>query len=115
MEQLKVFNLIEKKKDLFLPNDKYSDAEVEEALLNAPEGFEHTIESLKFFSPSTTEMLAKFTIGGDRLYLGDIKGGLLKIITFGGLFVWYKKEQINAKSRCRALNCEILFRNIPNN
>lgn len=114
MDQVKVYKTLEKKKDLFLPNNKYSDLDLENALLKAPENFDVRIESIKFLSPGLTELLASLTIGGDRLYLGDIKGALLKIITVGGLFVWYLKDKKSAKSRCRTLNCEILFNNILN-
>lgn len=112
MEQLKVYAILEKKKDLFFSNEKYSEEEIEEALMAAPDAFDGALNTMKFFSPNTTDLLAKITIGGDRLYLGDFKGAFLKIITVGGLFVWYTKEKKNAKSRCRALNCEILLDNI---
>lgn len=109
MEKTKVYDLIEQNRDLFLPNNKYSDIQIEEALINAPEGIERSLANAKFRSPAITDFLAKLTIGGDRLYLGDYKKALLKIITVGGLGIWYIKDQKSAKSRCRARNCELLL------
>ncbi len=112
MEKLKVFEILEKNRDYFFPNEKYTDVEIEEALLNAPDSFEARLYGLKLYNPSLTETLARLTIGGDRLYLGDYKGGLIKILTLGGLGRVYSKEKKNAKERCRAINCENLLKAI---
>lgn len=111
MEEVKVLNFIEQKKDYLFPNDKYSEAQVEEALELAPDTFELTMNAIPFKDPSVVKAISFFvgSIGVDRFYLGDVKMGILKYFSFGGIGIWWIKDIISAKSRCRAYNCKKLI------
>ncbi len=108
MEQLKVLNFLEKNKDVLFPNDTYSEDELESALLDAPDLFELSLNGIPFKNPSTVQIIAFFpgSLGVDRFYLGDIGKGILKYFTFGGFGIWWIKDIITAKTRCRTYNCK---------
>ena len=111
MEQLKVIRFLEENKELFFPNEKYSDMELENSLLETSRHFEARLMAIRFKSPSTTKAIAIFpgVLGIDRLYLGDYKNAALKYITFGGVLFWWIKDIKSAEERCRIHNCEILL------
>jgi len=111
MEQLKVLNFLEDKKDFLFPNKQYTDEMLEEFLLAAPDEFEGTMRSIPFRKPSTVQLISIFpgSLGVDRFYLGDIKKGILKYFTFGGFGIWWIKDILSAKSRCREYNCKKLM------
>lgn len=111
MEQLKVVEFLEKNKEFLFPNKQYSDIEVENALISSPDSFEMTMNSIPFRKPSTVKLIAFFpgSLGADRFYLGDVKKGILKYFTFGGFGIWWIKDIISAKDRCREYNCKKLM------
>ena len=111
MEQLKAVKFLEQKKEFLFPNKEYTEEKIEEILLSAPDDFELSMNSIPFRKPSTVRLIAVFpgSLGVDRFYLGDIKKGVLKYFTFGGLGVWWIKDIISAKDRCRAYNCKKLM------
>lgn len=111
MEQLKVLNFLEDKKDFLFPNKQYADEEIEGILMEAPDEFEGIMRSIPFRKPSTLQIISIFpgSLGVDRFYLGDIKMGILKYFTFGGFGIWWLKDIFSAKERCRAYNCKKLM------
>lgn len=111
MDQIKAFEFIERKKDFLFPNDEYSGRQIQAALLAAPDSFAYTMDAIPFRKPSTVKLISIFpgSLGVDRFYLGDIKMGILKYITFGGFFVWWIKDIKSAEQRCRAYNCRKLL------
>lgn len=111
MEQIKIANFLEENKDYLFPNDDFTDFEIEEALMLVPDSFEATMRSIPFRKPSTVQLISVFpgSLGVDRFYLGDVGKGVLKYFTFGGFGIWWIKDIISAKSRCRAYNCKKLL------
>lgn len=111
MEQVKVIEFLEKNKDLLFPNKEYTDMDLENALLAAPDSFEYMMNSIPFRKPSTVQFISFFpgSLGVDRFYLGDIGKGILKYFTFGGFGIWWIADMISAKNRCRAYNCRKLM------
>lgn len=111
MEQVKAFEFLEEEKDFLFPNKVYSETKVEQALLDAPEAFAEIMKTIPFRKPGTVKLISFFvgSLGVDRFYLGDVKKGVIKYFTFGGLGVWWIKDFLSAKDRCRAYNCEKLL------
>ncbi|MGN0561295.1 MAG: TM2 domain-containing protein [Candidatus Fimenecus sp.] len=111
MEQVKAFGFLEEQKDFLFPNKVYSETEVEQALLEAPEAFAEIMKTIPFRKPSTVKLISILvgSLGVDRFYLGDVKKGIIKYFTFGGFGVWWIKDFLSAKDRCRAYNCEKLL------
>lgn len=111
MEQLKVVKFLEQNKDFLFPNKEYTEKKIEQILLDAPDDFELSMNSIPFRKPSTVQIIAVFpgSLGVDRFYLGEIGKGVLKYFTFGGFGIWWIKDIISAKDRCRAYNCKKLM------
>lgn len=111
MEQLKVVKFLEQNKDFLFPNKEYTEEKIEQILLDAPDDFELSMNSIPFRKPSTVQIIAVFpgSLGVDRFYLGEIGKGVLKYFTFGGFGIWWIKDIISAKDRCRAYNCKKLM------
>ncbi len=111
MESTKVYNFLTKNKEFLFPNPSHSELEISELIMNAPDSFEYSLDIIPFKNPATVKLLAFFLgpIGIDRFYLGDIKKGILKYFTFGGLLIWSIKDIGTAKERCREYNCKKLL------
>ncbi len=111
MEQLKVVEFLEQNKDFLFPNKEYTDMDIEKKLIAAPDSFEMMMRSIPFRKPSTVQLISVFpgSLGVDRFYLGDIKNGILKYFTFGGIGIWWIVDIMSAKDRCRAYNCKKLM------
>lgn len=111
MDQLIVVEFLEQNKDYLFPNKEYTDMDVENALMAAPDGFEMSMRSIPFRKPSTVQIISVFpgSLGVDRFYLGEIGKGILKYFTFGGFGIWWIADIISAKDRCRAYNCKKLM------
>ncbi len=107
MEQLKVLSFLEEKKDFLFPNTKYSDMDVMNVLLSAPDSFEMVMRGIPFRKTSTVKALSVILM--DRFYLGDRKKGMLKYLTLGAFGVWWIMDIKSAKDRCRAYNCQKLM------
>ncbi len=116
MEQLKVVEFLEQNKDFLFPNKEYTDMDVEEVLMTAPEEVKGVIRNIPFRKPSTLQLISIFpgSLGVDRFYLGDTKNGILKYFTFGGFGIWWLKDIFSAKNRCRTYNCKKLIDAISN-
>ena len=114
MEQLKVRKFLEQNRSFLFPNKKYTEENIEQILLNAPDDFEPSMNSIPFRKPLTLQIIAVFpgVLGVDHFYLGEIGKGILKYFTFGGFGVWWIKDIITAKERCRAYNCRKLLTSI---
>lgn len=116
MEQIKAVEFLENNKDYLFPNKLYSDIEIENAIIAAPDSFELMMNSIPFRKPSTVQILSFFpgSLGVDRFYLGEVLKGALKYFTFAGLGVWWIADIISAKSRCRTYNCKKLMSAVNN-
>lgn len=117
MEQLKVFTFLEENMDYLFPNKEYSEAQVENALLSAPESFEARMTSFPFRSPSAFYKLSLSPLGWlglDHWYLEDKKGAVKKYFSFSGLGRWWRKDTKAAKERCRTYNCKKFMDSINN-
>lgn len=114
MDRVTALNYLEANKDYLFPSKKYSEAEIEEALVNAPDSFENYLGGLSFRKPSTAQKLAIFlgVFGIDRFYTGSILMGIIEIYTaaLGGI-LWIA-DMFTAKKRCCDYNCKILMKAI---
>ncbi|MBQ2735295.1 MAG: TM2 domain-containing protein [Clostridia bacterium] len=110
MEYSKVTEYILRNED-YLFFEKEEKERLIQALSAMPDSFETVLNAFPFREPSKVEKIAIFPgiLGIDRFYLGDLKGGLLKYITFGGLGVWWIKDIGSAKKRCRKYNYKKLM------
>lgn len=111
MDQLIVLEFLAQNKDFLFPNKECTDMDVKNALMAAPDEFELAMRSIPFRKPSTVQIISVLlgSLGVDRFYLGEIKKGILKYFTFGGIGIWWIKDIISAKDRCRAYNCKKLM------
>lgn len=111
MDVIQVYTYIEKNKELLFPNNKYSEEEIENAMIGSTENIKSVMDKVRFRSPGTVQMISVFpgSLGVDRFYLGEIALGFLKYITLGGLGIWWIIDMYTAKSRCRAYNCAKLL------
>lgn len=71
------------------------------------------LQTLQFKDPTTALLLSLFTpvaafSGIDRLYIGDITLGIVKILTCGGLLVWTIVDWFLIMDATRDKNAEIL-------
>lgn len=114
MKQKIVYEYIEKNKEYLFPNNVYTEIQVENVLINAPEQTENLLGEISFRNPSTLQIIAVFPgmLGVDRFYMGEILLGFFKYITLGGCGIWWILDIMNAKSRCREWNCKKLIQTI---
>lgn len=114
MDRIKAIEFMEVNKEYLFPSKKYSEAEIEEALINAPDSFENYLGGLSFRKPSTAQKLAIFLglFGIDRFYTGSILMGILEIYTMGLYGVLWIADMFTAKKRCCDYNCKILMKAI---
>jgi TM2 domain-containing membrane protein YozV len=111
MDQIKVTAFLEQNKDFLFPNKKYTNMDVENTLMAAPDEFEMYMSSIPLRKPATVQIISVFpgSLGVDRFYLGEIGKGILKYVTFAGFGIWWIADIISAKDRCRAYNCKKLM------
>ena len=111
MTELQMATYLEHYKDYVLPNDQITEAEIEEALLRVSGTALSELTALPFRSPALLKIISIFPggIGVDRFMLGDIKNGIIKYFTFGGFGIWWIKDIITAKDRCRNYNASLLI------
>ena len=114
MERKLVYEYIESKKEYLFPNSIYTETQIENALINAPERASNLLREMSFRNPSTLQIIAVFPgmLGVDRFYMGEILLGFLKYITLGGCGIWWILDMVTAKSRCRGWNCKKLIQTI---
>lgn len=111
MTEQKVENYLNCNKERLFPNNEVTETELKQALLAAPDTFEMYLNSMPLRNPSVYKLIA-FALGSfgvDRFYLQDIKKGVLKFFTAGGLLIWWFKDVVTSKQRCRAYNCKQLI------
>lgn len=111
MTEQKVENYLNCNKERLFPNNEVTEAELKQALLAAPDTFEMYLNSMPLRNPSVYKLIA-FALGSfgvDRFYLQDIQKGVLKFMTAGGFLIWWLKDVITAKKRCKAYNCKQLI------
>ncbi len=116
MEEKKVLKFLDENRKYLIPNNKYSETQVREALRNASAGFESVMSGIPFKKPGTLLALSIFPgfFGVDHFYLGngELLKGLLKLCTWGGFGIWWIADIIFAKKRCRSYNCQLLLASI---
>lgn len=116
MQQVEAMKFMEKYKEYLFPNDLYTEEEIECMLLDAPALHANKVYNVSYRDPKLVKIIAVFpgVLGIDRFMLGDIKMGVLKYFTFGGLWIWWIKDIGTAKNRCRNYNCKKLVEVLEN-
>jgi len=63
-----------------------------------------TINTLPYKDPTTALILAILLSGIDRMYLGQVGLGILKLLTCGGCGVWWIIDMITVSKRTKEMN-----------
>ncbi len=81
-------------------------------MLNAPASLETEISQIKFKSPMIATLISACFgfLGIDRFIERDFLWGAIKLFTFGGLYILWILDAINAARKCRNKNYASLFR-----
>ena len=113
MERNNALAYFEQKKEFLFPNKKYSETQIENALLSASDNSLLYLDGIKYKKPSNTLLVSVFVgfLGIDRFYLDDIKNGVLKLISWL-LFpvpIWWIIDLLLIKNLCRECNCKLLI------
>ena len=105
MEQTKVIEYLNKNKESLFGTDGCDEAIIK-GMLELQDQYLSVLEQLSFYDPNRIYLISIFPgiLGVDRFILKDIKNGLIKYFTFGGLGVWWIKDIKTAKERCRIYN-----------
>ena len=109
MKETQAINFLSKNRDLFYGSESV-EPELVQGLLEYKDGILPLLQQIPYRKPGTAQLIAVFPgmLGFDRFYLGDILYGALKYVTLGGLGIWWIKDILSAKKRCRAYNCGLL-------
>ena len=64
------------------------------------------IQAIEYKDPNTVLILSILlgTLGIDRFILNDAGMGVLKLLTCGGVYVWWIIDMVNAQERTQAYN-----------
>lgn len=103
MQEKLMTQLLSQKKE-FLFGDKEYDQEIIMALVGVEDGCYDTLMAFPLRNPSLIQVLSIAPGALDRLLLGKYFGMFFKNMTIGGLGIWWIKDILSAKSRCRAYN-----------
>lgn len=114
MNQNSITTYLQKNKDFLFPNKEFTEAQLTEKMQLAPDGMERLIEQIPFTSPTTFQILSLFlgSLGIDKFLIKDTKNGILKLITLGGLCIWWIADVFGAKKLCRTYNCKNLIKSM---
>ncbi len=84
MDRIRVMEYLEENKDFLFPNKKYTDEDIEDALIAAPDSFEMMMESISFRKPSSVQKIAVFpgSLGGGQVLSWKYLAGDTKIFFF---------------------------------
>lgn len=116
MTQDYIRSFIEQNRDNLFPNDHFTEIELENMLMSGSDLSDSAVLRTSLQSPATIQLLSIFLghFGVDRFMMGDASMGLLKLITIGGIHVWWIADIISAKQRCRNYNAELLLKALKN-
>lgn len=80
--------------------------DIREKLAGLDESQASTLMATSFKNPTTTLILSILlgTIGVDRFYLGQVGLGIVKIITCGGVYIWWIIDMCQAFKNTRKYN-----------
>ncbi len=64
------------------------------------------LQSVEYKDPNTVLILSIIlgTLGIDRFILGDASMGVLKLLTCGGVYIWWILDMVNAQQRTQEYN-----------
>lgn len=60
MDIIQVYEYIERNKEFLFPNNRYSEEEIEEAMIRSPGDIKTVMEEVKFRNPRTVQMISVF-------------------------------------------------------
>lgn len=72
------------------------------------------VYSMPFKEPSNVLILSVLVgaLGVDRFVLGDVGLGILKLLTLGGLNIWWIIDMVNAQERAKEYNFKLLMQSV---
>ncbi len=103
MEQSKIDMFLAQNANMF-PSQKI--ILIKEALSKLDENKFMYVQSMQFKDPSTILIISILvgSLGIDRFMLGDTGLGVLKLLTCGGIYVWWIVDMISAQDRAKEYN-----------
>lgn len=87
---------------------------IKEALSKLDESKMMYVQSVQLKDPSTILILSILvgSLGVDRFILGDTGMGVLKLLTCGGVYVWWIVDMISAQDRAKEYNYKQLMQTL---
>ncbi len=72
------------------------------------------VQTTQFKDPSTILILSILvgSLGVDRFMLGDTGMGVLKLLTCGGVYIWWIVDMISAQDRAKEYNYKLLMQTL---
>lgn len=105
------------KVDMFMMmNSKYFEShhlmQIRERLLELDESKAVLVQTMQFKDPTTSLIISLLVgyLGIDRFYIGDTGLGIAKLLTCGGLYVWFIVDWFLIMGATREKNMEMLQR-----
>lgn len=88
--------------------------EVRNAIVSLPTEKQTQVEMIPLRSPQIVFVCSLFwgILGVDRFINGQIGLGILKLITCGGLLIWYWIDVFTSYKRTQICNCEKILKKI---
>ncbi len=111
MEETKVIKFLESKREFLFGKEAF-DAKMIEKMLTVSDKYLPLLQHLPLRNPSTAKLIAMVPgiLGIDSFYFGNIKRGIIKYFTFGGLGILWFKDLKNAEKICRKYNRNIFMK-----
>ena len=87
---------------------------VKDALEKLDESKFMYVQSMQFKDPSTILIISILvgSLGIDRFMLGDTGMGVLKLLTCGGVYIWWIVDMISAQDRAKEFNYKQLMQTL---
>lgn len=87
---------------------------VEEALVKLDDDQFKSVQYLDYKEPTSILILSAImgNLGVDRFVLGEVAYGILKLITFGGFYVWWILDAVSAEDRTKEYNFNLMMQTL---
>lgn len=111
MTTLEAAQYLDQNKKYLFPNTKYTEEQIESALLCAAPAAKRYFNGIKYNSPSTGLLLSIFlgVLGVDRFLIKDYVWGIIKLVTNGGFGILWIIDIFRIKKAYGDYNCAQLM------